>query len=172
MAVARRLVFDASVWINLLATEQPWTIVGALGVRCVTPEEVVREVKRNPITGQTYSVEKHPLRRQPNVDVVKLSGDELDLFLSLVGQDSADALGDGEAAAIAVARVRQCAVALDDGKARRIIRERYPDTTIVMTVDILRDRVVKARLGEEASKAAFEKARQFGRMHVPKIVSA
>jgi hypothetical protein len=37
-----------------------------------------------------------------------------------------------------------------------------------MTVDILRDRSVRARLGAEGSKVAFEKAKQFGRMHVPK----
>jgi hypothetical protein len=101
--------------------------------------------------------------------VVELEGEELDVFLSLVGQNSADALGDGEAAAIAVARVRRCAVALDDRKARRVVRERYPETTIVMTVDILRDRSVRARLGPEGTEAAFEKAKQFGRMHVPKI---
>jgi hypothetical protein len=59
-------------------------------------------------------------------------------------------------------------VALDDRKARRVVRERYPETTILMTVDILRDRSVRARLGAEGSKVAFEKAKQFGRMHVPK----
>lgn len=163
------MVLDTSVWINLLATEQPWTILDALTARCITPEEVLREVKRDAITQQTYSREKHPLRRQPNVEVVELEGEELDVFLSLVGQNSADALGDGEAAAIAVARVRRCAVALDDRKARRVVRERYPETTIVMTVDILRDRSIRARLGSEGTKTAFEKAKQFGRMHVPKI---
>jgi N-methylhydantoinase A/oxoprolinase/acetone carboxylase beta subunit len=101
--------------------------------------------------------------------VVDLEGEELELFLSLVGQNSADALGDGEAAAIAVAHVRRCAVALDERKARRIMRERYPDTEVVMSVDILRDPKVRDALGVEGSEAAFQKARQFGRMHIPKI---
>jgi len=162
------LVLDASVWINLLATEQPWTILGAFGSPCITPEEVVREIKRNPVTQQVYSLERHPLRRQDKIKVVELGAEEIDLFLSLVAQDSADALGDGEAAAIAIAQVRKCAIALDDRKARRIVRERYPQTTVMMTVDILRAPSVVTRLGEEASKSAFEKAKQFGRMYVPK----
>jgi predicted nucleic acid-binding protein len=168
MTVPRGLVFDTSVWINLLATEQPWTILSALNTHCVTPDEVVREVKRDPVTQRSYPQDKHPLRQQPSVDVVQLEGQELELFFSLVGQDSEDALGDGEAAAIALARLRHYAVALDDGKARRIVRERYPETSILMTVDILRDRSVVALLGVEGSKAAFHKAKQFGRMHVPK----
>jgi hypothetical protein len=81
----------------LLATEQPWTFLDALAARCITPEEVLRAMKRDPIAQQTYSRsrEKHPLRRQRNVEVVELEGEELDVFLSLVAQNSADALGDG-----------------------------------------------------------------------------
>jgi predicted nucleic acid-binding protein len=168
MAVTSGLVLDTSVWINLLATEQQWTILDALGVHCIVPEQVVREVRRNPITRQTYSLEKHPLRRQPNIEVVELCDDELDLFLSLVAEESPNALGDGEAAAIAIAWARRCPLALDDRKARRIVRERCSDINILMTVDILSDRAVKTRLGEEACNVAFEKAKQFGRMHVPK----
>jgi predicted nucleic acid-binding protein len=162
------LAIDASVWINLLATEQPWTIVRALGCTCIAPEEVVGEVRRNPVTQQAYSCEHHPLRKQANIEVVRLRGEELDLFLSLVARSSPDALGDGEAAAIAVGRVRRCAVALDDRKARRIARERYPDMSLVMSVEILQHPTVLNRLGAEESAIAFEKALQFGRMHVPK----
>lgn len=168
MAAVEKLVLDASVWINLLATEQPWTIIHALGMQCLTPEDVLREVKRDPITRQTYSFDKHPFRRQPNVEIVELSAEELDLFVELVARDSVEALGDGEAAAIAVARMRQCAVALDDRKARRIVQSRYPEMRILMTVDILLHRGVRARLGEEASESAFAKAIKFGRMYVPK----
>ncbi len=168
MAAAERLVLDASVWINLLASEQPWTIIHALGMHCITPEDVVREVSRDPITRQAYSFEKHPLRRQPNVEVVKLSDEELDLFVDLVARDSVDALGDGEAAAIAVARMRRCAVALDDRKARRIVQSRYPEMRVLLTIDILLNQDVKARLGEEASETAILKAKKFGRMYVPK----
>ncbi len=169
MAVAGGLVLDTSVWINLLATEQPWTILHALGARCIAPEEVLGEVKRNPITQQVYSREKHPLRQQGSIEIAQLRDKELDLFLSLVSQNSADALGDGEAAVIAIAHVRQCAAALDERKARRIVRERFPEILVLRTVDILQDPSVKARLGEEASEAAFSKAKQFARMYAPKI---
>lgn len=162
------LVFDTSVWINLLATEEPFTIIGAFGAKCITPEEVVREITCNPITRQAYSQEKHLLRMRRDVQIVRLQEEERDLFLSLVAKNSTDALGDGEAAAIAVARIRRCAIAIDERKARRIIRKYFPEIPVLMTVDILRSPSVKTRLGEEALDAAFAKAVRFARMHVPK----
>lgn len=168
MAMAKQLVLDTSVWINLLATEEPWTILDALGAHCLAPEQVVSEVKRNPITQNLYVRERHPLRIEDRVEIIELKGETLEFFLSLVSQDSSDSLGDGEAATIAVALARQCAVAIDERKARRIIRERFPGIPVLMTVDILRDPTVKAHLGGEACEAAFAKASQFGRMHVPK----
>jgi predicted nucleic acid-binding protein len=168
MATTGRLVLDTSVWINLLATEQPWAILDALGVRCIAPEEVVRELKRHPITQQIYSFENHPLRRQQSVEVVRLTSAELNIFLTLVSQEPPDALGDGEAAAIAVAQMRQCALALDDRKARRVAFQRFPDISLVMTADILRNLKVRTQLGGEAADLATERAIQFGRMFVPK----
>src|SRR5690242_19524143 len=99
MVAPLELVLDTSVWINLLATEQPWTILDALNVFSIAPEEVVREIRTNPVTKQPYPTDRHPLRTH-NVEVVKLNLEELDIFLALVSQDSVDSLGDGEAAAI------------------------------------------------------------------------
>ena len=84
MAVTGQLVLDTSVWINLLATEEPWVILDALEVHCITPEDVVREIKRHPITQQAYQPARHPLRQQRTVEVVELNEDELKIFLSLV----------------------------------------------------------------------------------------
>ena len=169
MAATLNLVLDTSVWINLLATEQPWKILTALGAHCIVPEAVLREIKRSPVTQQTYSVEKHPLRGKQGVQVVELSNEELNIFLELVSKDSVDALGDGEAAAIAIAKVRQCELALDDRKARRIVGKCHPEIRVHMTVDLLLHSNVRTRLGEEASETAFNLASQFGRMHVPKM---
>lgn len=168
MAGPTELVLDTSVWINLLATEQPWAILDALNVRSVAPEQVFHEIKRNPVTKQPYSMDRHPLLRRHSVEVVRLDREELDIFLTLVSQDSVDALGDGEAAAIAVAKVRGCRLALDDRKARRIVRANYPEIRVLMTVDMLRHPEVRARLGDAACETAFSMAKQFGRMHVPK----
>jgi hypothetical protein len=51
------LVLDASVWINLLATE---AILGALAVPCYAPEQVVMEVRRHPATGAAFSTDEPP----------------------------------------------------------------------------------------------------------------
>ncbi|WP_299543249.1 hypothetical protein [Phenylobacterium sp.] len=67
-----------------------------------------------------------------------------------------------------MAQVRRCAVALDERKARRIMRERFPETLVVMSVDILRAKTVVSRLGVKGAEDAFEKAVQFGKMYVPK----
>src|SRR5207245_9136609 len=98
------LVLDTSVWINLLATDAMEAILRALAVPCHAPEQVIAEIRRHPVTGMVFSSDKHPLR-QPSVGVqiLSLQGAELDLFLEIVGAPAADALGDGEAAAIAMA---------------------------------------------------------------------
>ena len=116
------LVLDASVWINLLATEAMEAILGALAVPCYAPEQVVMEVRRHPATGAAFSPESHPLRQMaPGVSILSLEGNELDLFLEIVSAPSGDALGDGEAAALVVAASRGLDLIVDDRKARRIL---------------------------------------------------
>jgi hypothetical protein len=55
-----------------------------------------------------------------------------------VGAPAGDALGDGEAAAIAVAVSRGLDLVIDDRKARRIVRERFDQVRTYWTVDVLR----------------------------------
>lgn len=168
MISAAGLVLDTSVWINLLATEQPWEILRAFGKKVLAPEIVVAEVIRNPITNLPYNANGHPLRQRPEVDVIDLNEAELQIFLSLVQGAPSARLGDGEAATIAVAVVRGLAVAIDERKARRILRDRFADIEIIMTAQLLRSNEVISGLGEHLAATAFAKARQFGRMHILK----
>ena len=168
MRLKPALVVDTSVWINLLATARLGEIIDALGCTCYAPEEVVREIQRDPITQKQYLPEEHPLRKIPNVEIVELTSNELEIFLSLVGRSSSESLGDGEAAVIAVAHSRNCPAALDDRKARAILEARYPGTPAYMSVDLLRSAPVLMRLGTEGTEVAFNHALQIGRMHIPK----
>ncbi len=87
------LVLDTSVWINLLATEAMEAILGALAVPCYAPEQVVTEIRRHPATGTTFPTEDHPLRQMsPRVSILSLEGEELDLFLKIVGAPAGEAL--------------------------------------------------------------------------------
>lgn len=163
------LVLDASPWINLLATEAMESILGALGVPCYAPEQVVAEVKRHPTTRVTFSAEHHPLRKMsPSTSILSLEGEELDLFFEIVSASASDALGDGEAAAIAVAASRGLDLVVDDRKARRILREHFGRIRTYWTMDLLHSRSVVVGLGQDVVDECVERAVRFGRMHVPR----
>lgn len=163
------LVLDTSVWINLLATGAIEAVLAALAIPCHAPEQVVAELKRDPVTGDAFNPDRHPLRDMSSrVSILTLGAAERNLFLKIVGAPAADALGDGEAAAIAIAASRRMDIAIDDRKARRIIRERFPLLQVRWTVDLLRAPLVVAALGARQAEECFEKARRLGRMHVPR----
>jgi predicted nucleic acid-binding protein len=79
------------------------------------------------------------------VQILALQGAELELFLGTVGAPAADALGDGEAAAIAMAVSRELDLVIDDRKARRILRQRFSQVRVYWTVELLRARRVLLR---------------------------
>ena len=163
------LVLGTSVLINLLATQAMEPILTALGVPCHAPEQVFSEIKRHPITGAIFSGDTHPLRQMTSpVSIVSLEGKELDLFLNIVGRPAVDALGDGEAAAIAVAVTRGLDLVIDDRKARRILRQEFSQVRTCWTVDLLQAQQVLAALGRRQAEDCFAKAQRFGRMHVPR----
>lgn len=163
------LVLDTNICINLLATEAVADVLSALAVPCLIPAPVLGEVTRDPVTRAALPDFSHPLRRHaPLLTVVDLAGAEVALFLDLVGAPAPDALGDGEAAAIAVAVHRGLDIALDDRKARRIIRDRFPTLRPFWTVDLLRAPSVTAALGVARAADLFDRARRHGRMHVPR----
>ena len=163
------LVFDTSVWINLLATEAMDAILNALAAPCHAPEQVMREILRDPVTGASFTDDSHPLRHSSAQGcVLSLEGQELDLFLDIVGGRAIEALGDGEAAAIAVAVSRGLDLVIDDRKARRILRERFGAVPAYWTVDLLRASPVVAALGRQHAEECCAKARRYGRMHVPR----
>jgi predicted nucleic acid-binding protein len=168
MAKAEGLVIDTSIWINLLGTGRTWEVIDALPYQCCAPEQVILEVLRDPISGMTYGPMDHPLRDRFQLDIVTLHDRSLEIFLSLVGGAPADNLGDGEAAAIAIASVRGCAVALDERKARRVARQRFPEMPTIMSWEILRLPTVAEALGTDGVSTAVSDALKYGRMHTPK----
>lgn len=168
-ARSRGLVLDTSVWINLLATEALERIPAALGTSYYAPDHVVSEIKRHPVTNAIFSNENHPLHLLPQiVTIATLDAKELNLFLDIVSAPITDALGDGEAAAIAIAVSRGLDLGVDDRKARRIIRQRFGQIQIYWTTEILGAGAVRKALGVSLADECWEKAKRFGRMHVPR----
>lgn len=169
LAESAGLVLDTSVWINLLATDAMEPILRALAVPCLAPEQVVAEVRRHPVTGVALLADDHPLRQMsPAVTIVALDAAELDVFLEIVGAPAGDALGDGEAAAIAVSLSRGLDLAIDDRKARRILTGRFRRVRLHWTADLLRASSVVTALGRPLVDECFARALRFGRMHTPR----
>jgi predicted nucleic acid-binding protein len=163
------LVLDTSVWINLLATEAIEVVLAALAVPCYAPEQVVSELRRHPVTNTPFPADDHPLCQMSSwISVLPLKGLEVDVFLGIVGAPVGDALGDGEAAAIAIAASRGLDLVIDDRKARRILQQRFSHVRTWWTVDLLQASSVVAKLGRSLADKCFAKALQFGRMHVPR----
>lgn len=159
------LVPDTSVWINLLATEKCDAILAALNASCEVPEQVLREVTRDPVTQRLYSNADHPLLKSPNVRVVALSDPELSTFVDLVSGANSARLGDGEAACIARVRSNSATLAIDERKARRIVRERYPEMDLCSSFEILEDSELLRVLGHDVIAECLHSAIHFGGMH-------
>ena len=164
------LVLDTNICTNLLATEAVADLLGALAIPALIPAPVLGEVTRDPVTRASLPDTGHPLRlHAPLLTIVGLAAAEIALLLDLVGAPAPNALGDGEAAAIAVAVHRGLDIALDDRKARRIIRDRFPTLRTFWTVDLLRAPSVLKALGARRAADLFDRAKQHGRMHVPRL---
>ena len=157
------LVLDASVAINLLATERPWEILSCQGFRAFVPEKVVGEVSRCPVTKRVFDQSRHPIRISPNVDVVELTHAETAVFVTL-----AQSLGDGEAASIALAMSRRLPLALDDRRARAIAREHDGEIVLRWTTELLRAAAVIDTFAVGEPEAMFQAALTRARMYVPR----
>ena len=168
MDLSKGLVLDTSICINLLATRRIWDVLACIGGQCAIPEQVLREVQRDPVSRAPFSIESHPLIGRLELEVVKLSGSAVANFFILVGGDSISNLGDGEAASIAVAVARGCAVALDERKARRIARERFPSLSVTCSIELLELPAVEMRLGKRVVSEAISDALSIGRMNIPR----
>ena len=86
---------------------------------------------------------------------------------SLLEGRAEETLDDGEAATIAYAVAHGRAVMLDDRKARRICTQRFPETQMIYTVDLLLHGSVRAVLGEGGQADAIVAALHGARMRVP-----
>jgi len=138
-------VLDASAVINLNATDCAHDILRALGDRIVVVDTVVDELA----VGTRTSRE----------DPAKLQ--------DLVAGRASETLDDGEAASIAFALESGGAVVIDERKANRICRERFPQLRLACTVDIFLHPAVGAALGRERLISAVLSALQRARMQVP-----
>ncbi|HSK01344.1 MAG TPA: hypothetical protein VK932_08890 [Kofleriaceae bacterium] len=148
-------VLDASVLINLLGCGAADRVLAALPGRRVVADVTSRELLRHPLDPARAGNPLEPLVEAGLLERVELHTAAMQTFRALVGAEPPDDLGDGEAAAIALAQELSLAVALDDTKARRIARGRFPELQISSSVDLFASPPVAAALGDGLGDAVF-----------------
>ena len=160
------LVLDASVVINLLATGDSSAILRALNVPIVVTDMVVRELQGGVAAGHSHFDLLNRALSDQVLRVEKLEGKILEDFFDLVSGSTAETLGDGEAATLALAHGNGFIAAIDEKKATRISSERFGTLKLATTVDILAHEAVRAFLGPERLANATFDAIRLARMQV------
>lgn len=153
--MAGGIVLDASVVINLLGCGAAARVLQAIPGRHLVPDVTSREILRDPLTPGGGANPITPLVATGLIERIGLAPATMTTFIELVGAEPPNDLGDGEAAAIALASELGLPIALDDTKARRIVRERFHGLQLRSSVDLFALPSVAFALGDSLADAVF-----------------
>lgn len=162
------LVLDASVVFNLLACGRPNDVLGAIGEVFIIEERTLAEIKRHPIEGMCHKEVLGRLIKSGFVRAHRMGHAEYDVYLGLVTGKPSDCLDDGESAAIAVAANSGHTIILDDGKARRIRRERFPSIVSISSLGLFLTAGARANWSTAEIREVVNAARENARMNIVK----
>jgi len=160
------LLLDASVVVNLNATGYADRILRALPLDVLVPRPVVVELQNGIQAGHTDAIDLQNLLDDGVAVEFTIPESSQEEYIGLVSGTSVQSLGDGEAATIACADGSSLWAAIDERKARRICAERYPQITVVSTVDILAHEAVIAAFSEQEMSSAILAALEVAHMQV------
>jgi predicted nucleic acid-binding protein len=128
---------DACVLLNLVATDRFEDICAALDFQFVISTAVVSEALylRDLSTGTREEIDLTDLINRKLLTIVSVDTDqERSRYVMYAAQ-----LDDGEAMSLALAECRQIALATDDRKAIRLVKEQKLKVNIWSTVDLLQE---------------------------------
>ena len=165
---ASAVVLDASAVINLLGSGKAEKCLKGLAIPCLIEERTFAEIKRHPIPGLCHVAALDELERNALLSVHRMTRDEYEIYLSLVSGTATKSLDDGESAAIAIAVMRGCAVVLDDRKARRVHRDRFPSVQMSSSLRLFIAAGERAGWPKERIAEYVEAARRTARMNIVK----
>lgn len=160
------LVLDTSVAINLVCTGMADDILVALGSKVHLPARVLSELRNGRAYGHNQADVIERLLDRDLLELVPLQDDSLTAFFELVSGTTAESLGDGEAATIAIALKTRSIAVIDEQKARKIINKRHQSLPTIMTMDLLMKQEATQAFPRERIERAVIDALQFGRMQV------
>lgn len=162
-----RQIADASVWINLAATERLAEVLEALSAPIAIAEVALRELERGRTNGHDAYGQIAPLVRSGRIQTLPISPAEEDLYLGLVAGSTADTLDDGEAATLVLAAGLSAVAVIDERKATTLGRLRFPSLEIRSTTDLLFDTLPYEGGNTGPLAEALFAALQGARMRVP-----
>lgn len=160
------IVIDTSVAINLAASGIGGAVLRSIPCQAFVVKNVVDEVAQGALTGgvdlaQLMEWQSHALLSQISMDEKSSR-----VFESLVIGRAAETLDDGEAATIAVAVTNRFMPVVDERKANRICRDRFPNQERATTVDLFSHDRVRSALGAESLATGVARALMKARMRV------
>lgn len=150
-------VADTSTIINLSATNRAAQIIRALPNKLVIEKTVMEELELGRLRGKSDADTVERLAETGVIEIVRLGPTGLDHFETLVSGPAIDTLDDGEAATIALAVEVGAVPVIDERKAHRICRDRFPSLQARSTLDLMVHPNVEATLGlDELAEAVFQ----------------
>lgn len=161
-----RLVLDASVVINIMATGQSVNILEALRRPLHIPAAVAQEIEDGERSDRRQISVLHDLIHGQLVEVADLADEALATFFTLVSCGAGESLGDGEAATIALSVACGGSAVIDEKLATKICTSRYPSLRMVTSIDILAHPSVEAGIGRVSLANATLDALLKARMQV------
>ena len=159
-------VADTSTAINLNASGSAREILRAVPNRVVVAETVLCELEEGKRRGRQDADHLKELINDGFVEVITMGEVGVQHFEELVIGPAAETLDDGEAATIAVAIEHQGIALIDERKAHRMCRERYPNLRTGCTVDLFAHPAVLRALGAQKLASSVLSALMLARMHV------
>lgn len=158
------LVLDASVLINFLGSGCVEVILASLPDRVLMADRTFNEVVKDPSGRMPAPADRLALITKGLIAVETLDHDGNALFLDLVSDP--DGLDDGESAAIALAVVNGAVPVLDERRARRVFRERFPGRAMESSAGLFRRLSASGNVPPGAARDALFQALKKARMSV------
>ena len=147
-----RLVIDASVAINLNATNRAAEIISALPGMMVVTQNAIEELEGGARKGHNDAQLLQDLVAGNLVFPVSMGENSLSVYEALIDGNASCTLDDGEAATIAYAIEAGGIAVIDERKARRICEKNFPNLRLLSTVDLLLDSLISKALGHIGRK--------------------
>lgn len=161
-------MLDASVAINLLGTGAGAAILEATPAPALMEEHAFREIRRHPIPSRDHTEDLGAWQDSGLLTVASVFGEGKHIFEGPPGNGLVTQLDDGEAATIAyaVSEGKNTVPVIDERKATRLFKERWPDLQVIDTVTLVRSLVEIKTLSEDLARGAIHSALLHARMRV------